>query len=548
MEEKNINNISEENGDSTENAELDSVVDATETGIDAESKAETSAEIENQNEFDVIPEDNTSEINELDLAISEMDGEDDNAISVEGIETEAKIDENDVIYIEEKPTESLITDIPQAPSAAYAFRWDYSEQKRYDDNNKRPAKRSRGVATYVIILAVTFILAAAILAGAIMIGGYSSPSSPMNYSDDLALDALYEYCLPSYVAISTITKNGTEGAGSGIVITADGYISTNYHVVEDAKKITVITSNNKKYEAEYIDGDEVNDIAVIKVSAKGLTPAILGNSNSVKVGERVMAIGTPYSVSYAGSMTAGHISGIDRQYAVKNDNGTVNKILKLLQTDTSVNPGNSGGPLFNMNGEVIGVVTMKIAGSNYEGMGFALPIDGVKSMIFDIIKNGEITDSNAGSAVQGAALGISGHAVEADQKYLITETSCFPVNTDENGDYIEYQSASFPYLTEKLYVTDTEALEDMGIVNARPYTAPCTGVLVRTTSEGFDSREKLQEDDIIASANGVACETMTVLQELIFNSRIGDKLELEVYRDGRYQTITVELGKANSME
>ena len=546
MEEKNINNISEENGNSSENAELDSVIDTTET--DAESKNKIEAEIEGENNVNVAPEDNTSEINQLDLAISELDGKTEDAAFADISESETVVDEDNAICIEEKQTESLITDIPQAPSAAYAFRWDYSEQKRYDDNSKRPAKRSRGVATYIIILSVTFILAAAILAGAIMIGGYKSPSTPMNYSDDLALDALYEYCLPSYVAISTITKSGTEGAGSGIVITADGYISTNYHVVEDAKKITVIASNNKKYEAEYIDGDEINDIAVLKVSAKGLTPAILGDSNSVKVGERVMAIGTPYSVSYAGSMTAGHISGIDRQYAVKNDNGTVNKILKLLQTDTSVNPGNSGGPLFNMNGEVIGVVTMKIAGSNYEGMGFALPIDGVKSMIFDIIQNGKITDSNAGSAVQGAALGISGHAVEADQKYLLTETSCFPVKTDDDGDYIDYQYSSYPYTVEKVYVTDTEALEDIGIVNPRPYTAPCTGVLVRTTSEGFDSREKLQEDDVIASANGVVCETMTVLQEMIFNSRIGDKLELEVYRNGRYHTITVELGKANSME
>lgn len=542
MEEKNINNISEENGGSAEKAELESVLDTAEAA-DAESTTPIEVKFEAESKTET-----NAESDDLDLAISELDSEADNGVGAESTESEIAPQETDEIYIEEKQTESLITDIPQAPSAAYAFRWDYSEQKRYDDNSKRPVKRSRGAATYAIILSVTFLLAAVILAGAIMMGGYSSPSAPMNYSDDLALDALYEYCLPSYVAISTITQSGTEGAGSGIIITADGYISTNYHVVEDAKKITVITSNNKKYEAEYIDGDEVNDIAVIKVSAIGLTPAVLGNSNSVKVGERVMAIGTPYSVSYAGSMTAGHISGIDRQYAVKNDNGTVNKILKLLQTDTSVNPGNSGGPLFNMNGEVIGVVTMKIAGSNYEGMGFALPIDGVKGMIFDIIENGEITDSNAGSAVQGAALGISGHAVEGDQKYLITETSCFPVKTDKDGDYIEYQHSSYPYLTEKLYVTDTEALEDMGIVNPRPYTAPCTGVLVRTTSEGFDSKEKLQEDDVIASANGVVCETMTVLQEIIFNSRIGDKLELEVYRNGHYYTISVELGKANSME
>jgi S1-C subfamily serine protease len=368
----------------------------------------------------------------------------------------------------------------------------------------------------------------------------------MQYSDSLALDGLYEYCLPSYVAISIVKDNGGEGVGSGIIITEDGYICTNYHVVEGADKITVLTSDNKKLSAEYIDGDEVNDIAVIKVSAKNLTAAKLGSSANTKIGERVMAIGTPFSISYAGSMTAGYISGIDRQYAVKNDNGTVNKILKLIQTDTSVNPGNSGGPLFNMNGEVIGVVTLKIAGSNYEGMGFVLPIDGVKDMIFDIIENGKITDSNAGSAVKGAALGISGHAVEADTKYLMTAEYCIQVKSDDKGDYIEWSTSGL--YTQKIYVTDTETLEAVGLEDAYPYLAPCTGILVKTTSAGFDSSEKLNIDDVIISANGIACDSMSTLQELIFNSRVGDVLNLEIYRNGATINVDVKLGVANSME
>ena len=500
--------------------------------------------IENTPETVAVPDGEASVAEEIATATENAETSFDNDVIV----AEENASKDNVI--EEAQTEELVTDIPSAPAATYAFRWDYNEQRRYDDNRKGNTKKSRGALTYAIILCFTLLISLAALAGAIYFGDIipEQPGTPMAYSDDLALDALYEYCLPSYVAISTITQSGTEGAGSGIIITEDGYISTNYHVVENAKKITVIASDEKKYDAEYIDGDEVNDIAVLKISARGLKAATLGNSSTTKVGERVMAIGTPYSVSYKGSMTAGHISGVDRQYAVKNDNGTVNKILKLLQTDTSVNPGNSGGPLFNMNGEVIGVVTMKISGSNYEGMGFAIPINGVKDMIFDIIENGEITDSSYGSAVQGAALGISGHAVEGGQKYLITETSCHPVKTDEKGDYIEYQYGNYSFSIEKIYVTDTEALEDAGVENPRPYTAPCTGVLVRSTSEGFDSAEKLKEDDVIHSANGIECETMSVLQELIFNSKIGDKLELEVYRDGKYVTVTVELGRANSME
>ena len=450
--------------------------------------------------------------------------------------------------IEEPVNEELVTDIPSAPAATYAFRWDYNEQRSYDDG-KIGSKKSRGALTYAIILCVTLLVALAALAGSIILGDFIPDQSkhPMAFSDDLALDSLYEYCLPSYVAISVKTASG-EGAGSGIIITESGYISTNYHVVEDAKKITVITYDGQKYDAEYIDGDEINDIAVIKISAFGLKAAVLGDSDSTAVGERVMAIGTPYSIDYRGSMTAGYISGVNRQYSIKNDNGTVNKTLKLLQTDTSVNPGNSGGPLFNMNGEVIGVVTMKIAGSNYEGMGFAIPINGVKNMIFDIIENGEITDSSYGSAVQGAALGISGREVENGQKYLITETSCIPVYTDNNGEYIKLQQTSFPYLTEKIYISDTEALKELGVVDPTHYTAPYTGVLVISATEGFDSAKKLEKFDIIYSVNGVVCEEMSVIQNIVYNSRIGDKLALEVYRNGRLINVTVELGRSTDME
>lgn len=507
MDEKNINNIGEEGTEITE-------------AVSAE-KSESPAE----------------EVVEDTAQISTSEAATDSSDTITG--DEAAIEEPAVLEsCEAKPADPY----------AYAFRWDYDEQRRVDSGKKRTGTSSRGVLTYAIILTVTFLAAIAVLVGSIVFGDaidISPAREPMQFSDELALDELYDYCLKSYVAISVVTDKGTEGVGSGIAITEDGYISTNYHVVDGAKKITVITSNGTKHDATYIDGDEVNDIAVIKVSSKRLTPAILGSSNNTKVGERVMAIGTPYSISYAGSMTAGYVSGIERQYAVKNDNGTVNKILKLIQTDTSVNPGNSGGPLFNMNGEVIGIVTMKIAGSNYEGMGFAIPIDGVRDMIFDIIENGKITDENSGSAVKGAALGISGHAVEGDKKYLMTADYCIEVKTDSNGDYIEW---TMGMSIEKIYVTDTETLDAMGLEGAYPYNAPCTGIMIKTTSKGFDSAEKLRAEDIIISANGIPCTSMSALQELIFNSRIGDELELEIFRDGSYQFVKVALGAANSME
>ena len=521
MDEKNINDINEN--------EVEDATSTSETEVN-----ETTAEAEANKPEDAVAEtveENASEVPET--AASDT--------------TESPVTSE--AAIEEQPEPSLDSyTTPKVEPAAYAFRWDYSDQKRYDVQTKKKSGASRGVVTYAIILTVAFLLSIAVLVGALLFGDLLSESpvrDPMLYSDALALDELYDYCLQSYVAISVVTENGTEGVGSGIVITDDGYISTNYHVVEGAKKITVITSTGSKLDATYIDGDEVNDIAVVKVSSKKLIPAVLGKSSNTKVGERVMAIGTPYSTSYAGSMTAGYVSGIERQYAVKNDNGTVNKILKLIQTDTSVNPGNSGGPLFNMNGEVIGIVTMKIAGSNYEGMGFAIPIDGVIGMIYDIIENGEITDENSGSAVKGAALGISGHEVVEDKKYLMTADYCIEVFSDEKGDYIEW---SVGLSKEKIYVTDTDTLNAMGLDGAYPYHAPATGVMVKTTSEGFDSNEKLKYEDVIVSANGISCNTMSVLQEIIFNSRIGDILHLEVCRNGSIIEIDVELGTANSME
>jgi len=492
---------------------------------------------------------------------SSLDSSDDTqnlSESIDAVEGELEQTADDTTLTEEDCCqENMIeepdsAEVPKVEPSAYAFRWDYASQANYDRQMYVKGTKNRGVATYVIILIVTFMLSVSAVIASVIIGNSMQQSAPqfkehipMKYDDALALDELYQVCLPSYVAISVNTGSG-EGTGSGIIITEDGYICTNYHVVEGHKKITVITYDKKEYTAEYIDGDETNDIAVIKINAQNLPKAVLGKSSETRIGERVMAIGTPFSKNYAGSMTVGYVSGVDRLYSVKNDNGTVKKTLKLLQTDTSVNPGNSGGPLYNMNGEVIGVVTLKIAGSSYEGMGFALPIDGVRNMIFDIIENGKITDENAGSAVKGAALGISGHAVKEDQKYLMTSQYCIEVQSDDEGDFIEWSSTGL--FMEKVYVTDTETLNALGLEGAYPYHAPATGVLVKTTSEGFDAAEKLQIEDVIISANGVSCGEMSTLQEIIFNSRAGDILELEVFRNGEIINVSVELGYSNSME
>ena len=448
-----------------------------------------------------------------------------------------EISENEVP--ETSPAE--IPPSSQTEPAVYAYRWDYTGQSEHD---KKEKKRSevRGIRNFAIIMTVAFVLAIGTLIGVLVLGD-SLPAS----SGGASLSSLYDECYPSYVAISITSELGTGGAGSGIIMTDDGFIATNYHVVEDAESINVILYDGTTVPAEYIDGDELNDIAIIKIDKRGLKAAAIGSSADVKVGDQVMAIGTPHSIQYRGTMTSGYISAINRKYVAKNDNGTVNKVVTFLQTDTSVNPGNSGGPLFNMDGQVVGVVSMKIVGSEYEGMGFAIPIDGVIDMLTDIIKNGKLTIQNGGSAFEGAALGISGFAVTKDTKYLLTGDKHYTVTTDDDGNEVVNYITDFGTILP-LPLEDTELLERYDITYYTLYTAPVSGVLVISATEGFDSAEKLKLHDIIISANGINCENMELLREIIANSRVGDKIDFEVYRDGEIVSITVELGRSAAME
>lgn len=426
---------------------------------------------------------------------------------------------------------------PMTPGA-YTYRWNYEEQNAYDRDSAKQHNR-KGLKNYAIIMSVALMAAIVLLVGVLLID--PSPSSSLGPAT--SLDALYEECYPSYVAISVVTDRGTSGAGSGIVMTSDGYIATNYHVVEDAKAIEVILYDGTTVDADYVDGDELNDIAILKIPKKNLKVAKIGSSATAKVGEQVMAIGTPYSINYRGTMTSGYISATNRQYAAQNENGSIKKVITLLQTDTSVNPGNSGGPLFNMDGEVIGIVSMKIAGSEYEGLGFAIPIDGVIDMLYDIIDHGELTIPNGGSAFEGAGLGITGMTVVKDIVYLTMGDQIVATVRNEQGELCVEN-----ILGEYIPISDTEAMEAMGIVNYEMYTAPASGVRVTETRPGFDSAKKLKPDDIIVTANGLSCSKMEALQSIIASSRVGDKLKLEVFRDGEILSVTVELGRSADMQ
>ncbi len=181
------------------------------------------------------------------------------------------------------------------------------------------------------------------------------------------------------------TSSTSEAEGSGIILSADGYVVTNYHVVDGATTVKVMLNTGTEYEAKLIGKDEQTDLAVIKIEpTEQLTVATIGDSNALEVGERVVAIGNPMGLEFFGSVTEGIVSGVNRSIYV--DNRTMN----LIQTDAAINSGNSGGALINTRGEVIGINSVKIAYSGIEGMGFAIPSTEAKLIIADILEFGYV--------------------------------------------------------------------------------------------------------------------------------------------------------------
>lgn len=194
--------------------------------------------------------------------------------------------------------------------------------------------------------------------------------------------------LIAYVDGQEGTAKSYSRMGTGIIVTSDGYIVTNAHLVNysrTAYKYKVITNNKKEYKAGVVGYDNRSDLAVLKIDAKGLTPASFGDSSQIQITEDVIVVGNPLSLNYQNSVTKGIVSAVDRQVSIMNN-------VKCIQTDAAINPGNSGGPLCNMYGQVIGITNSKIALDDYEGMGFAIPSKLVKSVVDDIIKHGYVTE------------------------------------------------------------------------------------------------------------------------------------------------------------
>ena len=297
---------------------------------------------------------------------------------------------------------------------------------------------------------------------------------------------VYASTVNSVVSINTTATAGTNifgqtvetaSAGSGFIISSDGYIVTNYHVVKGATSVKVTLYSGDTYDATVIGGDSDYDVAVIKINAGGLPAVTLGNSADVNVGDTVLAIGNPLG-ELTFSMSQGIVSCCDR--AINVDGTPFN----MIQVDASINPGNSGGPLVNLYGEVVGIVSAKYSSysnTTVEGLGFAIPISDVRAIITDIIENGQVT----------------GKAYLAIKAGTMTEQMAAQYDID---------------ITEGVFVYSTE-------------------------SGGAGEKAGLQLGDVITKLNDTAITSMTDLTMAKKSYKAGDTVTLTVYRSGEYITL-----------
>lgn len=306
-------------------------------------------------------------------------------------------------------------------------------------------------------------------------------TSTNSESGDISISEIYEKNAGSVVEISTETKQFdrmmgqyvSSGAGSGVVISGEGHIVTNNHVIEGASKIIVRLKDGTELEAELVGKDRKTDIAVMKVESKELEPASFGDSESLAVGDSVVAIGNPLG-ELGGTVTEGIISALDRDIVIDGES------MKLLQTSAAVNPGNSGGGLFNGKGELVGIVNAKSSGSDIEGLGFAIPAKTAKQVVEQIISNGYVPGR--------PELGVS--LVE-----------------------IADEGTAMSYRVEELGVYVSEVSRQNG----------------------------LQPGDRIVSVEGSKIESASDVKEVIDSRSAGDKLKIVVSRDGQQENVTAEL-------
>ena len=292
------------------------------------------------------------------------------------------------------------------------------------------------------------------------------------------------------VYIEVSNSRGAISSGSGFIY-KDGYILTNYHVIENGTSYKIIMSDNSEVEAKYVNGDEYYDIAVLKIESKSKKIATLGDSSSIELGDTVFTVGAPLGKEYKGTITKGIVSGTNRMVSVELSSGTY--LMEVIQTDASINSGNSGGPICNINGDVIGITSSKLKGTGVEGMGFAIPINLVKELL---------TDMESGKKIERPYLGIQ----LADLNNSFSLQYYYNIKIGKDVTFGAVLS----------YVESGKSADKAG----------------------------LKLGDVIIEMDGVKIEDTSYFRYQLYKHKIGDKVKVKYYRDNKIHETTIELNEA----
>lgn len=370
------------------------------------------------------------------------------------------------------------------------------------------AERIKEVVLIIVSFVIGGVLTFVIIGGDdVGSGNNSTTSSGLTCSsadctkvvvDESGISEAVEKVYDGVLMVRNYQKDEVASTGTGFVYKIEGdyaYVMTNQHVVDGAERVTLITSKDEEIEGEVLGGDSYVDIAVIKIKKiDGLVALQLGNSENASLGDLVFTVGSPLGYEYRGSVSTGHLAGKDRLVSVSTDNSTSSDwVMKVLQTDAAINPGNSGGPLMNTNGEVIGVISMKLVQTEVEGMGFAIPIEYINSKIETLEK---------GQSIEWPLLGVS------------------MINVSDARNSFRY---------------------DFDIPNNLDYGVVVAGIEAGSGAESSD----LKEGDIITKLNGEKVQDSAYLRYELYKYSAGDTIEITYMRDGKEHTTKVTLSSSN---
>ena len=425
------------------------------------------------------------------------------------------------------------------PKASESYKWNYEDYQK--GQPKQPAKNKKGKNKGLRVF--TIIMCAILCAGVVSLAGYGvyalvngqeptqqetteeqpegsssnaqnssstqltlndkpnsngASSESLNLSEgELTITQRAEKVQPSVVGIVTYIQSnqsifgGEQGQGSGIILSSDGYIVTNAHVISGASSVKVVLNDSSEYNATIVGSDEKTDLAVLKIEADNLTPAEFGNSDQLQIGEQVIAIGNPGGLELAGSVTVGYVSALNRPISTSTGN-----TMDCIQTDAAINPGNSGGALVNEYGQVIGINSSKIASTDYEGMAFSVPSVTAKEVYDEIVANGYVTNR--------PKLGITYSPASSSQMYSMIVS-----------------------------------LKDL----------PAGSLIVQSVqSDSSLASQDVKQGDLITKVNGKDLDSADDLPDLIDKSAVGDTLTLTICRiDSNYNINEFEV-KATLVE